>query len=257
MNRDELLDRLGRPAAPAADGILPTGSVPLDLLLGGGWPAGAISEISGPPGYAEPLAYRTVAAVQRARPDGMVIFCGRDFSLRRADKAGLDTGRLLVTHSPDAAVTFRETGTCLAVVDRTLGGGTPVRADKHMAVLYLTASPGDVRSTACIELTRGRSRGWAWADRMWHTWHPDRLRFERMLVGTGKDAFAQELLDVAVLLDVVTARGRWYYRGSKQIGGGWDSAVDILAHEPGLQRNLLTACADRASVYPGWRHAYT
>lgn len=259
MKRVAILKNLERPiAGQAGDDVLPTGSPSLDILLGGGWPAGVISELCGPPGYAEAIAYRTVAAVQHAYPGSLVVFCGRDFSTRRASQAGLDTHRLLVTHSQEAAVTARESaGACLVVIDWTLGIDMPVRADKQLSVLYLTRHPGDVRSTACVELAPcSGSRGWAWAERMWHTWRPDRLRLSSMQVCLGKNASVQEVLSTAVYFGIITARGRWYSHGRHRIGGSWEAAAQNLLDSADLRTGIMNEIAALAPMHWAWPQVY-
>lgn len=258
MNSSDVMHLLTAPApVTAAQDVLPTGSVSLDVLLGGGWPAGCISEVCGPPGYADPLAYRTIAAVQHAHPGRPAVLCTGSFSLQLARKYGVDNSRLMVTSIPGQAVSaIARDSPSIAVIDRPFGTDMPVRADKLLSVLCLTADPGDARSAACIRLAPyGGARGWAWAERMW-TSLPRQARFSSMLACFGDGAFTQELLDTAALLDVVTARGRRYSYGTRQIGGGWQAAVAELNGRKDLRDDILAEVAHQVPVYPGWAGVY-
>lgn len=258
MNRDELLARLSRPEGTRQHGeVLPTGSPGLDILLGGGWPEGMISEISGPPGYADPLAYRTIAAVQRTYPGRKAVLCCTSYSPESSRKYAVDTGRLLVTSSPEQAVAeMREHEPCIAVIDRPLSRLMPVRADMSLSMLYLSMYPGDVRSASCVGLTGyGGSRGWVLAECMWRTM-PGRPMFRSMTVSLGDAAFHQELLHTAILLGIVSARGRWHSYGDRKIAGSWEDTVHALAGDPALCTSILAEVAGQAPVYPGWTHAY-
>lgn len=259
MNSSDILRQLARPACTAVPGgLLPTGSVSLDSLLGGGWPAAAISEIAGPSGYADPLAYRTIAAVQRAHPDRTAVLCAGFFSVHLARRYEVDSSRLMVTSIAEDAVSAGEHSPCIAVVDRTMSAEIPVRGDKELTTLYITREPGEIRSAACIRLSQyGGSPGWAWAQRMWNS-APPWPRFASMPVCLGSSsAFVQELLDAAVLLDIVRVRSRQYSYGEHHIGRGWKAAVHELRDASGLQLELLAEVSGHMPAYPGWRQAYT
>lgn len=258
MNKDDLLNQLERHSDPAgsAEYFLPTGSPALDILLGGGWPAGVISELCGPPEYTGPLAYQTVAAVQRAFPDEPVFMCCGDYSSRLASRYDVDAGRLLVTWNQGKAV--HDTGGArLGIVDRPLDARIPLRDDLQLTLLYLTMCPGLlVRSAACLRLSSCGARGWAQAERLWDVRHPGLDPFGELPVCLGPDAAVQDILNVALLLGITSKRGRWYYFGDTRLGGSWQEAADWLFASPRIRAAVLSAVAEQAPVYPGWRHAY-
>lgn len=260
MNREDLLDQIMRlPPGHESAGFLPTGSVSLDSLLGGGWPAGAVSEIAGPPGYADPLAYRMISAVQRAYPRKSAVLCSASFSIMLAKQHGIDRDRLMCTDHPGEAVSLTEReGVCLTVIDSPLSREAPVRPDTSLSMLYLTVFPGDVRSAACIRMSPySSSRGWAWAERMWCS-YPVSTAYSGMPAALrGSSAFVQEMLDAAVAAGVVEVRGRWYSYGGRQLGGSWETATHEIEDDPGLRTGILGELAGLMPVYPGWRYAYT
>ena len=105
-----------------APGFLPTGSVSLDIVLGGGWQQGSVSELYGPPDSGTTtVALRSIAAAQRARPGTVaVIYDGSpDRGARlpgRAAQLGADLDRLIIAGRPEALLAVpRET---VLTVDR-------------------------------------------------------------------------------------------------------------------------------------------
>lgn len=256
MNADEILSQLGRQAqaAPAWD-VLPSGSPSLDILLGGGWPAGVISELCGPQEFAVPFAYRTVNAVQTAYPDEPVLMCCGHYSRTLAARYHVDEDRLLVTGAEDTALrSYR--GARLAVLDRPFGyRDALLREDRSMAVLCLTMYPGSVRSAACVQLSSLRgSRIWAMAERRWiDRWA---LLDCKIPVCTGRDAAAQEILELALRLGIATRRARYLYYGEDSLGGSWQEADERLSADTGLRMQVLADIAERAPLHPDWRHVY-
>jgi hypothetical protein len=257
VNESELLNQLGRQApAPAGGEFLPSGSVAVDILLGGGWPAGAISELCGPQEYTAPFAYRTVAAVQRAWPDEPVLMCCGDYSTALASRYHVDEGRLLVTRSQTAAAC--ESSARLAIVDRPLDSWIPVRDDTSLSMLFLTMTPGAlVRSAACVRLSPVRgSRTWATAERTWASRPARTILTNQIPVCLGPDSSAQEILELALRLDIATRRARYLRYGDDKLGGSWEEAVDWLTASPRMRMRILEDIAARAPLHPAWRHVY-
>ena len=86
---------------PAVTARFPTGSLALDVILGGGWPANQWHEIVG--SYSDgktSLAYQTVAACQRLYPEHMTLWVAAEaFNPEFADAAGVDRSRVFLYES--------------------------------------------------------------------------------------------------------------------------------------------------------------
>jgi hypothetical protein len=257
VNGSSILASLSRHAAPPPGGFLPTGSVSLDILLGGGWSTGEISEIHGPPGSsASRLAYRTIAAVQRAFPDEPVILCTSAPDLSLACELGIRPGTLWLTSRPETAL--RHAGNAVLVVFDDPGMmPLPPRADTAATVLAVTSRPRAVRSGTCVRLEPyDPPHWWFCPELLWSSLPPQAARLHGILVSSGSLAFLQELLDTAVLLGVVTVRGRWYACGRARLGGSWEEAVRSIGMQPALRGRLLGSIAGSTPVYARWQHAY-
>ena len=79
-------------------GRFPTGSLALDVILGGGWPANQWHEIVGEYSSGKTtLAYHTVAACQKADPEHMTLWiAAEEFVGQFADDAGIDRSRVVL-----------------------------------------------------------------------------------------------------------------------------------------------------------------
>ena len=100
---------------------IPTGSLGLDIALGGGWPVGYTSEISGPPAIGtSTLALHGIAAAQKAFPDQIVMLYDTmgDFSPSYATACGIDLKRLYLSQLP---VKVPQETVSLSVVDPLTG----------------------------------------------------------------------------------------------------------------------------------------
>lgn len=254
MNRDGLLGCLGRPAPAPQGGLLPSGSPALDVLLGGGWPPGAVCELAGPPHATAALAYRAIAAVQAARPGEPVILCDGDYDPRLARRHGADPARLLFTRDPAAAMAG---GPVLAVAGMLHAAGQlPARDSRGTTVLAVTARPGDIRSAACIQLVRPRGC-WVTAARLWlHDEPPSVGGLIGLPACTGRDAAAQEILYLAVTTGIIGVRGNRHAYGGHPLGNGWKAAAAALAGDRELRAEILGDIARIVPVNPAWRQAY-
>lgn len=258
MNRGDLLTLLGRPEAPGGppESRLPSGSPALDILTGGGWPAGSISEITGPDSACTALAYRTIAAVQALHPAEPVILLTAAYDPGLARTHGTDPDRLLVTRDPAAAAA----GSRLTVVDMPHAAGQlPARDSRGTTVLTLTRYRGYLRSAACIETVPapGAHGRWVTAAQAWNSYAlPPAGRMTRLPACLSRDAAVQEILHLAVTLGVVDVRGTWYVLGGDRIGNGWKNTVRGIAGEYYLRMHILAELGRTASLHPGWRCVY-
>lgn len=83
---------------PFAEGVVSTGLLSLDHLLGGGWAKHRINEINGESGGGKTtLALRTVASVQEEDPAALVVWMDTEnsFSPKLARECGVDMSRLI------------------------------------------------------------------------------------------------------------------------------------------------------------------
>lgn len=258
MNRGDLTALLGRPAAPGGppEASLPSGSPALDILTGGGWPAGSISEITGPDSACTALAYRTITAVQALHPGEPVILCAAAYDPGLARTHGTDPDRLLVTRDPAAAAA----GSRLTVIDMPHAAGQlPARDSPGTTVLTLTRYRGYLRSAACIEAVPapGGHGRWVTAAQAWNSHaFPPAGRMARLPACLSRDATAQEILHLAVVLGVMNLKGTWYTLGGDRIGNGWKNTARGIAGEYDLRVQLLSEIARIAPLHPGWRRAY-
>jgi len=254
MNRTDLLRQAERPRrAPAAAGLLPSGSLALDVLLGGGLPGGSVCELAGPPDITQALAYRAIAAAQADAPGAPVVLCARDYDPRLAARHGADPGRILVTRDPAGPA---GSGARLAVLDRPFDAAAPFRRDARMTVLVLTRHTGYQRSAACIGVS-GTRGCWASAELFYcSSLHPADSAMRQLPACTGSYATAQEILYLAARLGIASVRASRYSWCRTQIGHGWENAVRKLAGDPALRQVLLRELAQLIPLYPGWRQAY-
>jgi recombination protein RecA len=79
-----------------ADGFLPTGSLGLNLALGGGWPRGRISEVFGPSGGGKTSLLLTAIAEAQRAGGGMAALIDADHGVNRSSAArlGIDLDRM-------------------------------------------------------------------------------------------------------------------------------------------------------------------
>ena len=81
--------------------LLPSGSLSLDLALGGGWPKGRIIEIYGPESSGKTtLALHAIAEIQKQGGQAAFIDAEHALDPAYAKKIGVDTGNLLISQ-PD------------------------------------------------------------------------------------------------------------------------------------------------------------
>ena len=81
--------------------LLPSGSLALDLALGGGWPKGRIIEIYGPESSGKTtLALHAIAEIQKQGGQAAFIDAEHALDPAYAKKIGVDTGNLLISQ-PD------------------------------------------------------------------------------------------------------------------------------------------------------------
>ncbi len=149
-----------------------TGDVVLDEAIGGGWPAGELSEITGDRSTGRTsLLIRTLAAAARRGPVALVDAVDR-FDPPSAARAGLDLGRLLWVRGPAVTVEITRSAGLDPVVQQAVrafdlivraGGFTvvaldladmPVRCLRQLpaATWMRIARANEGRLTACLLL---------------------------------------------------------------------------------------------------------
>lgn len=80
-------------------GRIPSGSLALDVVLGGGWPTNQWSEIIGKESHGKTtVVLKTVAANQAINPDFMTLWiAAEDYNNKRAKEVGVDNDRVIVS----------------------------------------------------------------------------------------------------------------------------------------------------------------
>jgi recombination protein RecA len=100
------------------EGFLPTGSLALDLALGGGWPRGRICEVLGQPGSGKTTLLLSAVA-QAQRDGGMAALIDADHGVNRtaAARLGIDLERMPAVRTTSAEEAFEK-------IEELLKGGS-------------------------------------------------------------------------------------------------------------------------------------
>lgn len=124
-----------------SDVLLPkritTGSLSLDLMLGGGWPVGQWTEIIGEASHGKTaIVLKTIAENQRLDPDFTVVWVAAEpWSAQYAEMCGVDTSRVLIVETNlmedayDAAIAFCESKAVDLIVIDSLPALVPSSED--------------------------------------------------------------------------------------------------------------------------------
>lgn len=247
---------LTRAAAARAAGpaVLPTGSVSLDILLGGGWGKGSVSELYGPPGSGTTtVALRTIAAAQRANPgDIAVMYDSSPGSGSRlpgyAARLGADLDRLIITGSPDCLPDLPRK-TVITVIDGLSGARLPPRENLGATVLVIPRESGLIRPATVVRIQRSYGARWAWAELRQPTASPAPGRLPLIPVSLAAHAPIQEILHIALMYGLIEVHGkRWYYCGPRKFAGGWDDAVHILRKDQGFRETIISGIAAKTGL---------
>lgn len=115
----------------------PSGSLALDLILGGGWPGNQWNEIVGSSSHGKSaVCLKTVAANQQANPDFMTVWVAAEGWVEsHALMCGVDLDRVLVVetnvteHAFDAVIAFAETKSVDCIVIDSLPALVPLQED--------------------------------------------------------------------------------------------------------------------------------
>lgn len=134
---------------------IPTGSIALDVELGGGWPQGRISEVHGKESVAKTsLLYKTIAANQKKYPEAKFAWIDFEGVFDRAWAAtcGVDLDRLGVVsldtmeEGLDAVEALVDSGDCFLIVIDSWAAAVPKAekdADMEQATMALRARLGN------------------------------------------------------------------------------------------------------------------
>lgn len=117
---------------------VPSGSLGLDLILGGGWPANQWVEIIGDPSSGKTaLALKTIAANQARDPDWIAVWIAAEkWVSQYAEMCGVDLHRVLVVETNimedayDAAIRFAESKEIDCIVIDSLPALVPMAEDE-------------------------------------------------------------------------------------------------------------------------------
>lgn len=116
---------------------IPTGSLTLDVVLGGGWPMNRWVELVGEASHGKTaIALRTIAANQARDPNFSAVWiAAEDFDAKYAELCGVDTSRVLLVetnsmeHAFDAVIQFMESKAIDMVVIDSLPALVPGAED--------------------------------------------------------------------------------------------------------------------------------
>jgi len=135
----------GNTVVPASEVTIPqritTGSLTLDVVLGGGWPMNRWVELVGEASHGKTaIALRTIAANQKVNPEFTAVWiAAEDFDSEYAELCGVDTSRVLLVETNsmedafDAVIQFMESKAVDLVVIDSLPALVPSAEDeKHM-----------------------------------------------------------------------------------------------------------------------------
>lgn len=120
---------------------IPSGSLTLDVVLGGGWPMNRWVELVGEASHGKTaIALRTIAANQQKNPDFTAVWiAAEDFDPDYAELCGVDTERVILVETNsmedafDAVIQFMESKAVDMVVIDSLPALVPSAEDeKHM-----------------------------------------------------------------------------------------------------------------------------
>lgn len=117
---------------------IPTGSLTLDVVLGGGWPTNRWVEIVGEASHGKTaIALKTIAANQQVNPDFTTAWiAAEDFDTNYARMCGVDTDRVLIVETNsmedafDAIIDFMESKAVDLVVVDSLPALVPSAEDE-------------------------------------------------------------------------------------------------------------------------------
>ena len=248
-----ILSRASREPLPRA-GTLPTGSVSLDVILGGGWPHGSVSELYGPPDSGTTtVALRSIAAAQKAHPNAVaVMYDGSpDGGARLPDRAaglGADLDRLIVAGRPEALLALpRET--VLTVIDGLSENQLPPREDLGATVLVIPRDRSLARAAARLEMQHKYGSRWAWARLVAPMTAGTPGCLPMVPVSLAGTARIQEILYHAFMYGLVEVSGkRWYYCGQRKFAGSWDDAVTVLQDDSELLAKITSGIAAKTGL---------
>ena len=236
------------PEVPAAPVMLPTGSVSLDILLGGGWRKGAVSELHGHPDCGTTtVALRTAAAVQQAYPgENAVIYDNSPGTGSRlpgyAATLGADLDRLIIAR-PSGSLPGEA---AITIIDGFSGSRLPPRENLGGTVLVIPRNPGLIRSDISLRLQRKHGAPWAWAILERPPVSGTSSRMPSAPICLSANAWFQEILQTALQYGLVEVHGkRWYYCGLRKIAGGWHDAVLALQDSKDLFEKIINGIAEK------------
>jgi recombination protein RecA len=273
MAPEDVLQVLDRPQPlKIALRAVPTGSLGLDLALGGGFPAGKITELYGGTGTGKTaLAYHAAANAQEL---GTVVWAdsGGNFDPAAARKAGVNLRDLVILPAGDVASTLyvmrMAAGDCSLIVLDTATGmpgignfrrelGLLVREirDNGPAVVVTSnekvseATTGEfpvvLRDTVPVRIGLSRKGDETQATVVRNYATMPRLHQVRFRIQDGAIDSAYEMVLLALETGVLHKRGSWVYFFSARIGHGVNAAAKLLGDWPQARseiREAVVAC---------------
>lgn len=279
MSPDEVMFALDTTREPVDRSLaVPTGSLGLDIALGGGWPAGRVSELYGGPGCGKSLlAYHAAA---RAQKTGYVAWIDTGgFSPDRAKAAGANLDELAIgrlNHVDQALWAIKDAiaaGPALVVLDTVSSLELPDLPHDELAHEVGEMQRACWRSETAVLLTNirypGRSFGRFAAIvraitsirvalrndvgqfRGFVVKHPAMRPVEheiRFHLKDGRIDAVNELILLGIDCGVVEKRGSWHYFNGRQLGQGVTSSADKIRGTT-VSLELQEAVTNRLTCY--------
>lgn len=236
MNNAELDHALSAPNPPRDYGTIPTGSVGLDVILGGGWPVQGVSEIYGPPtsGRSTLLYYAIANAQKRGLGPVGLIDRGCQFNQVYAEEIGVDLSEMILARFTELVEPLTDICPVIVIDDlapddlpyglfapgttvvytlqtrKDLSSGRTVTAGHHLAPC--TRVELEAKDQAHGNLLTKRKAVQAFVRKGRAAPLDGHAEFEISCVGIDQ---ALEVLLMAVSRGLVDKRSAWYYLGGK------------------------------------------
>lgn len=272
MELDEVLASLDRRQELQQAASITTGSIGLDIALGGGWRKGRIAELSG-----DYSTYKTSFALHTvAQQSGWVLWLdsGSDFNPRHAQAVGVDMDKLVIGRPTDADEAMKQmrswAGDCTLMVLDSASGVDCSYASDDWFEHWFSWLKDDLHSTVALFLTDYHAtsdqlftrelRKWSSQQVCLYPEDPGRVHAVvrknplarpqthsiqfRFLRDASFDS-EYELIRLALEFGVIAKQGSWLYFEGYQLGQGTNNTVRRCHDQPELteaiRRQVLAA----------------
>jgi recombination protein RecA len=230
--------RLGEAHAVNVETI-PTGSISLDLALGGGIPKGRIIEIYGPESSGKTtVCLHAVAEVQKAGGTAAYIDAEHALDPAYAKRLGVDTDQLLISQpdSGEQALEILETlvrsnAVDIVVID-SVAALVPQATTGGNALKFYASVRMDIRRTSQIKQGDSIIGNHVRVKVVKNKVAPPFREAEFDIMYNQGISREGDVIDLAVQQGVVDKAGAWYEYNGEKIAQGREAAKNFLAQNP-------------------------